>query len=126
VSTDDIEREIDALNRLLSESKESTHIVQVFRHSWLDSVSPLPSYYIDMELCSLSLEDYIWGRRADFVDAHILHSPERAFIDSDCSPHETILNLWVIMSEVSEGVEFVHNCGIVHGDLKPSNGKKSL
>jgi len=60
-------------------------------------------FYIDMELCGNSLEQYLR--------------------DLDAPAHHQFLRreIWLVMHQISSGVEFIHNCNTVHRDLKPPN-----
>ena len=60
-------------------------------------------YYIDMEYCDGNLEEYIAGR-----------SP------SSQTPL-TMAEVWSVMIDIAKGVEFIHDHGEVHRDLKPQN-----
>ena len=55
-------------------------------------------HYIDMEPCSLDLEGFI--RREE--------------------PFEGVDNIWKIIMQIASAVNFVHDCGIIVRDLKPS------
>lgn len=61
-------------------------------------------YYIDMELCKLDL---------------------RKFIDSEESRFGVEGNIWKIMLQIANGVQFVHSRGVIIRDLKPSRGNQS-
>jgi serine/threonine protein kinase len=86
------------------------NIVQVLDHGLLANY---PYYFIDMELCDLSLHDFIHR-------------------STSCEPSESIpyftkgggsiLQIWDIMSQIARGVEYVHSQGQVHRDITPGNG----
>jgi serine/threonine protein kinase len=62
-----------------------------------------------MELCSLSLDEYLKGKWVVYP--------------VDGVPEE--VGIWNIMTQISNGLAFVHSKKEVHRDLKPSNGIKS-
>ena len=79
--------------------EKNDHIVQVFRHGWLDS----SFYYFDMELCDLNLEQYILGG------------------DESSMTYDKDKN-WDIFREITCGLDYIHGLHHVHRDLKPRNG----
>ena len=92
------------------------NIVQVLDHGLLSNV---PYYFIDMEFCDLNLHDYI----------HRETSPERSESLPRCSrgaSSTSSLQIWVVMSQIAAGVEYIHRKGHVHRDIKPANGADSL
>jgi serine/threonine protein kinase len=99
---------------------EHRNIVQVLQHDWFKSNS---EYYIDMELCDLTLHDYIHNR-ASFIGQHSdlsHHSP--IFVFDDCSAHLNLLNVCAIINHIARGLEFIHQEHYTHRDIKPLNGK---
>jgi serine/threonine protein kinase len=95
----EIEREFDAIQNLFSRGT-SKYLVEVFGIGRL-----LANYFfIDMELCGQSLQNYISGERA-FAQTGVDKSRAQ------------------IMWEIASGVEFIHGCNAVHRDLKPSSSK---
>lgn len=69
-----------------------------------------------MELCVQNLEQYIHGERPRCVD-----TKGPSFVAKDCSLPEAVRNIWVIMTQIARGVEFIHRRQCVHRDLKPQN-----
>jgi serine/threonine protein kinase len=67
-----------------------------------------PYYFIDMELCDKSLDQYI----SDF------HSTP----DTNALKEDTATSIWNIMKDVTDGVSFIHSQSEIHRDLKPQNG----
>lgn len=82
-------------------------MVSVFGYGGLSA----PYYYIDMELCEFTLTDYLYK--------------ERVAAGQDCfnrlQPPLKIKMIWHIMTQIADGVVFIHKEGYVHRDLKPNN-----
>jgi serine/threonine protein kinase len=99
------------------------NIVRILRHDWL--VHRLHVYYIDMELCSLTLADYIKGSRHAPGPPELVRSIRTsfpAFILND-RVEMKMLNMWAIGLHIAKGLEFMHSHKHAHRDLKPNNGK---
>lgn len=70
---------------------------------------PLPNspyYYIDMELCDFDLHEYISFSKIG-----------ASLVEAKRSPYD-ILNT---AKQIASGIEFIHQHGKVHRDLKPNN-----
>jgi serine/threonine protein kinase len=69
-----------------------------------------------MELCVYNLKEYsvekMW-RFNELLDDDPDLPVERA---------PRMKNVWKIMKQISEGVNFIHSQGYIHRDLKPVNG----
>ena len=111
-----MQKEVQAIRKLCGPGAHR-NIVQVLNHGQLLNA---PYYYIDMEFCDLNLHDYI----------HQNTNPEAA---QSTIPYFTrgtgsasSLQIWVVMSHIAAGVEYVHRKGHVHRDIKPANGIGSL
>lgn len=89
------------------------NIVQVLRYDWLHSGS---TCFIDMELCTLTLSDYI-SRRSLFTEQ------TSTFVSEDCSGEEKLINIWTVTHHIAQGLDYIHQLGYTHRDLKPANGK---
>jgi serine/threonine protein kinase len=99
------------------------NIIRVLRHGWLGG--SVNVYFIDMELASLTLEEYLDYQRnlqTPGVDVEAIAASRPVFIHKDCSPIEQIENMWAIGMHIARGLEFMHSLKHVHRDLKPSNG----
>lgn len=74
--------------------------------TWLEfdksSTTVIPTLYIQMELCSMSLEEYIISRNysGDSVDFEY---------EMD------------IFKQIVKGLKYIHNQNLIHGDLNPKN-----
>jgi serine/threonine protein kinase len=65
---------------------------------------PFPrDFYIDMELCGDSLEQYL--NKLD-GPAHLQFRQ---------------IDIWRVMHQITSGVEYIHSCNTVHRDVKPAN-----
>lgn len=89
--------EVDIL-RLLSKDESSPFVIRLF-----DAWEQAGNLYIQTELCPFGnlaffLEEY--GRMYEFLDE---------------------ARVWKILSEVSSGVAYIHQHGVLHLDLKPAN-----
>lgn len=82
--------------------------------------SGAPVYYLDMELCDLTLAAYIdrdWTNRD-------LRKKVPNFVGVEQLPLEfQLAQIRDIMKDVTSGVAFIHSHKEVHRDLKPKNSK---
>ena len=99
------------------------NIVSVLGHDWLRY--SLNLYYIDMELCDFSLQDYIKYQNniAPTVPVEIRTNSAPVTVQKNCSAIERTQNMWTIGIHIARGLEFMHSNKLVHRDLKPGNGK---
>lgn len=65
-----------------------------------------------MELCSYNLEDYLGKVMAERSNG-LLEVPNCCL---------DLSNLLSIMSQVGEGIGYLHGHDVVHGKIKPKNG----
>lgn len=107
ITKEDVENEAKAIITLC-EKRESSNIVEVMRHGWLpDNIS---YYYIDMEYCPKTLQEWI-------------NDIELPFINLTCTfSWSQLKNVLNIMKDIASGLAFIHRQNVVHRDLKPSNG----
>src|SRR5579859_358214 len=111
LTKEEIENEAKALSRLAMGTEE-TPLVKVFRHEWLQHYggqTTLPMYYIDMEMGTQTLADYI-----TLVDVLQRTNPTIA-------KGRLLSALWRIFQQITAGVAFIHERGMIHRDLKPAN-----
>lgn len=117
------------------------NIVQIIAHGWFTSL-PYPFYFVDMELCDVTLHDYIHNPSIEVLDGNTSTSQSMITVDpkdivqstlgvvdfnmgsiTDTANWYTRLrNIWVVMRDITGGVEFIHYHKHVHRDLKPRNG----
>lgn len=69
-----------------------------------------------MELCILNLEDYIQG------DFRSILGTSRYYNPSFLADTLGFLTIWGIITQISQGLEFLHANREMHRDLKPRNG----
>ena len=112
---------------LLKNSGRHENIVWILRHGWLSG--SVNVYFIDMELASFNLEEFISFRMkirdlpVDFGGSQVANM---SIIPQDCSPLQTAQNLLTVGLHIARGLEFLHFHRLVHRDLKPSNGDRSV
>lgn len=98
------------------------NIVSILAHGWM----PSDLYFIDMELCDLTLNDYInylsGESKLMVFDDRLFVSTSPVLIKSKSSSEVRLLNLWTTGLHIAQGLEFMHAHGHVHRDLKPGNG----
>jgi len=77
-----------------------------------------------MELCDLTLQDYIayFNHGSSSPPFEIIPELSPVFVERNCSPTLKIQNIWTIGLHIAKGLEFMHRKGQVHRDLKPQNG----
>ena len=109
VSSNDIENEVRAIKKLCGHDAHP-NIVEVLR---LGVLVGSPYYFIDMELCDMNLENYIYN-----------NSPKRESLPRFVKTAPSSVKasqIWNIMRQVASGVAFIHSHEEVHRDLKPRN-----
>jgi serine/threonine protein kinase len=105
VTEADIDREVQIIMRLCTTGHN--HIVKVLHHDWLDS----RYHFIDMELCDISLEEYVSGNPL-LERPNLLHEP--VFVSSDCSPNLRLLNTFTVGNHIAQGISFIHEQNYSH------------
>jgi serine/threonine protein kinase len=107
-SSKDIENEVRAIKKLRGRNVNPN--IEVAK---LGRLIGLPCYVIDMKLCDMNLENFIYN-----------NSPKQEslphFIRTASSPIKTS-QIWNIMRQVASKVAFIHSHNEVHRDLKPRN-----
>lgn len=113
VTLTDILNELRAVEKLCRSGHD--HVVEVFRHGKL--IGSDLYYFIDMEFCEGSLDDYICGKPI---------GKEGLILNANSPNTRAIDYCWIIISDICDGLTFIHHAKEVHRDLKPFNGKTSL
>jgi serine/threonine protein kinase len=111
ISVEYVQNELRAIDKL----REPGHrnVVDVLKHGELLYMS---LYFIDMELCDMNLETFIHGESSGTIDADSLYSPIHP---SSLLKVEQIRG---IVTDITDGLAYIHGHGEVHRDLKPANG----
>jgi len=98
------------------------NIITIMDHGWIKDY-----YFIDMELCDLTLNDYIQYFKAEsgLLTFDVESSASPVFVQKNCSALMRMINIWTIGIHVARGIDFLHKHDQVHRDLKPRNGMTS-
>ena len=120
VSDRDIRNEAHIVSSI-QESGGHENIIRILDHGWLKR--SVNVYFIDMELCDFTLDDYIrtMNSNESSFDIDQRNSFTFALVSKNCSLPEKWLNTWTIGSHIARGLEFMHTQNQVHRDLKPGN-----
>jgi serine/threonine protein kinase len=111
----DIAREADAIRKICANGAH-LHIVAVLK---LGKLRDTPYHFIDMELCDLNLEKYIYRP----TPPNPLESVP--YFIKTASPPLKAQQIWNVMMQIASGVKYLHTLKMVHRDLKPANGELS-
>ena len=103
--------EVRAIEKLCDGSYPN--IITVFRHGLLRPNHAI--YFIDMEKCAASLDEYIHGRQVDGInDWQQLKIEDRI---------EYLIGS--ILNDVVNGLEVIHRHNEVHRDISPQNSEST-
>jgi serine/threonine protein kinase len=112
------------MSELLQKNKHP-NIVTVLGHGWMKNLSDV--FFIDMELCEMSLIEYIGYLKRETNTSStgrtIAATPPQypSLITADAPCELRIHNIWVITSQVGQGIAFLQSHKQVHRDIKPTN-----
>ena len=84
---------------------------------------PSPSYFVDMELCDINLEQYIY-RKQEWNALRIL-SPDSKYFTIESNSILKFMEILAIGEQIVSGIAHIHDVEEVHRDLKPTNGDPS-
>ena len=101
-----IEKRFQRIIEALKE-KPNENIVRVWR---IGRIPGLQFYYVDMEFCDFSLGDYV-----DSSEKYIFRLPNNFTQDFQ----RRCLD---ILTQITNGLAFLHSLDVMHLNLKPSNG----
>ena len=109
----------------LHEAGDHGNIIRILGHGWLPK--PHSYFFIDMGLCDSNLHDYIYGTRIVLnEEPSFCDQPNPVYIPQDCDFLIKVRNAWTIVTHISDGLQFIHENGHVHRDLKPRNGNAPI
>jgi serine/threonine protein kinase len=77
-----------------------------------------PFSFVDMELCQMTLHDYLYKHQGFAFVSFPKLSTSLSF---KASPEQRIGLIALIMEQVARGLQYIHGHGEVHRDLKPQN-----
>lgn len=97
--------------KALCHKESHLNIIHLLDHGVLVDKSV---YFIDMELCDISLEQYMNGTSA-IMGFHRLQDWKKL--------EPNIFLITAIMQQLLSGLAFIHKSGKVHRDLNPKNGR---
>jgi serine/threonine protein kinase len=112
VTKADVDNEVRALKKLCQ--NQHPNIVQVFDYGQLNTDGTI--HFIDMELCDISLGNYLLGQELkDVISWTTVREQE-----------EIPTHAYNILQQILNGLLFIHCLDEVHRDLSPQNGISSF
>jgi len=107
--------EITAIKKIIGESSLS-YEKNIIRFIQFGRLPKAPYYFIDMEFCEITLEQYIYRSEPLGPNENI------PFFVKDAPPPMKAQQIWNVMKQITNGVAYLHSIGMAHRDLKPANG----
>ena len=104
-----LENELRVIKKLCQHGHKN--IIQVLDYG---NISGQTYGFIDMELCDLNLEEF---NRCQWKRIEATHRLPAGSLE---------LETWNIMSQIADGLAFMHRQREVHRDLKPRNGNREI
>jgi serine/threonine protein kinase len=111
LTEDDVNNEMRAVDKLCRTNDTHPNIVTVFDYGRISQFI----YFIDMELCDLNLERWIyrsWDENA---------AKKMPFLTTELPSRARVGQVWDIMEDITCAVAFIHSKLEIHRDLKPAN-----
>ena len=101
-----------AINRLCNGEHEN--VIHVYQHGLLRPHHAF--YFIDMELCDITLDKYIYNTNA---------TPVRGLLEWQRATKEghALFIVCALMQQILAGLSFIHGHNEVHRDLSPPNSE---
>jgi serine/threonine protein kinase len=109
VKREDIRNELRAVDKLCK-SLYHPNIVPVLNYGTMERY-----YFLDMELCDLTLEMYL---RQEWDEAMACKLP---YFSTPLPSRMKMIQILGIMEDIAAGVTFIHENNEIHRDLKPRN-----
>jgi serine/threonine protein kinase len=118
-----VENEAAVISQVCKPGQSNT-VVEVYDHDWLPGFDP-SYYYVDMEYCPETLEERIHGtvKRNTFGgEYHAIDSPSMAGVVAGAKHEFFYEQAFDILENICSGLQYLHQHGLVHRDIKPRNG----
>ena len=110
-----MENEVRIMQRL-RQGEGCANVVAFLNHGFLQ---PRGVWFIEMELCDVTLSTFLYGNVQRTVAVHVSQQPPFSVLDPSL---EKTRKIWDIMRQVAEGVAYVHSFDFVHMNLGPDCG----